>query len=736
MAALDAASTSKILVVVGGPGWGKTTAVVAWMARRRSTWLSVGPVHASVERLSRDLLRALRHRLPGLPAELVTTTAYGDDHDGPTRVEAIVGLIGGLLDVYLDEELVLVVDDLHELPPGSDGARLIEGLCKRSPAHLRLVLVTRQGVPFAPVARVIDTEHLAFTPQEVAALVRPEHAGSVESIWSRTAGWPAAVFLYLEALNSGRKLTPDRLGRSGDLVLADLAGEVVAGETESIRALLRTVALLDKVTAALCTALGHGDAAPVLAELVRRGLLTTANGDQSAWSVPEPIRDVLVGGLDPVDEVPAIRRQAAVFCERVGQHAEALRHLVAAELWDDVAKLLLRRDEQIVAGGDVAAVQDAVDKLRIDHTSDPRLYLVQGYARQLRGDWLGALDSYRPAVGDGAVHACMAWRMGQLYYLTGQIERAVELFGRTERVEPATLDEVRLLSLASRWFRETGDPEQAKALAVRSAAAAEQCGGHTAQALSLRALGLLAAYDGDPVGRDRHYGKALDHALRADHQLLQLTIRADRAWLMVEENYPAEALREIDDAMRVAQQAGLTGYEPTVLSIRARALAKLGRFDEALADAATGQTLSGGVSAARDAVLGLLVRGEVHRRRGQPGQAQAYLDEALHLVDGIGIANPIYVLALASLARVRAVDDLVAARALAETALERSASLALCRVQALLSRGWVALLAGDRHVARADAIAARAIAGQRRDRAGLADSLQLAALSAADGRSA
>lgn len=738
VAALDAAVTHKIVTVVAGPGWGKTTSVAAWAARRRACWLSLGDADLSVERLSTGVLRAVRQRLPGLPTELVTTTAHGEGEDGAARAEAIVDLICGLLDAHLDEPMVLVLDDVGMLSPGSEGARLIEGICVRSPESLHLVLLTRNELPFpaagvGPV-REIDSRDLAFTRPEVAALVGPgRDPGLADSVWTRTGGWPAAVLLYLEALSSGFDLPLERLGGSGSQVLADMAATVLSGEPEPTRSLLRTIAVLGRVDLGLCVELGYADAGELLPELARRGLLGTENGDRPTWSAPEPIRELLTAD---VADVSAIRHRAAVYFEKVGAHAAALRHLVAAERWDDVAQLLLRRDEQLIATGDIAAVLAAVEQLFADDIGDRQLYLVWGYARQQRGDWLGALSCYRQVVGDGSVHACLAWRMGQLYDLTGQTDKAVELFERTTFGDESTLDETRLLSLAVRWFRERGDQPRAAALAARSAAAAARCGGHTAQAWSHLAYGLLAAHDGDRVASETAYGQALEHARRAGHRQLELTIRAERAWFMAEGAAPAEALHEIDEVMSLGRQAGLTGYEPYCLSISAMAKAKLGRFDEALADAGQSQDMWNGMGASRDVIWGLVVLGDLHRRRGEPGQAQAFLDEALYLGANNGVAQPQRVLALATLARIRAADDPDAAWLLAVQAVRCAEELQLWRVQAVLARGWVALLAGDREQARADAADARAWAGQRRDRAGLADALQLAALSSADPRAA
>ncbi|MFI6099347.1 BTAD domain-containing putative transcriptional regulator [Lentzea sp. NPDC051213] len=692
-ATLDAAAAHKVVVVKAGPGWGKTTSVAAWAATRRACWLGVG-ADTSLERLSRGLLRALRQRLPRLPAELITTTA---------QVDAVASLVCGLLDVHLDEPVVLVVDDAGALAPGSDGARLVEALCLRTPEEFRLVLLTRGELGFALPASVceINSWQLAFSDQEVAALVGTDAAAVVRE---RTGGWPAAVTLYRETL------PPERF-EDGD-VLVQLAASALAGESEPTLDLVRTIAMLGRASTALCVALGFTDVRETLPELARRGLLSVENGEDPAWSVLEPIRELFSRYTDDTE----FRLRAAVFCERTGAHAEALRHLVEAQRWDLVAQLLLRKDEQIVAGGDADAVLAAVARLEID---DPRLYLVWGFARQHKGDWLGALHCYEQAAEE-VLRPRLSWRMGQLHDLTGQTERAVDLFERTVFDEAASLDEVRLLSLAVRWFRETGRHEQARELASRCALAAQRCGGHTAFAWSSKAFGLLAAYDGDRVAGEMHFGQAVDRARRAGNRMLELTIRAERAWFLAAETGAAEALTEVDEVLVLGRQAGLTGHEPHCLTIRALAGARLGRFDEALADAATGQAMWNH--------LGLVIRAEVHRRRGEPGQAQAFLDEALAMPG----TSSLQVFAKATLARILAGEDVAKASRLADEAVVASENLRVWQVPALLARGWVALLAGDRESARADAATARALAGRRRDKAGLADSLQLAAATSAD----
>jgi DNA-binding SARP family transcriptional activator len=116
---------------------------------------------------------------------------------------------------------------------------------------------------------------------------------------------------------------------------------------------------------------------------------------------------------------------------------------------------------------------------------------------------------------------------------------------------------------------------------------------------------------------------------------------------------------------------------------------------------------------------------DVHRTRGQLARARAAYEEALTLADPhhdvFGLSS-----ALTGLARVTAADDLAFARECAARAMELGEGLRA--IPALLTRGWVELIGGDRERASADANQAVVAARIRRDDPGLAEALTLAVL--------
>jgi hypothetical protein len=82
------------------------------------------------------------------------------------------------------------------------------------------------------------------------------------------------------------------------------------------------------------------------------------------------------------------------------------------------------------------------------------------------------------------------------------------------------------------------------------------------------------------------------------------------------------------------------------------------------------------------------------------------------------------------LARIAAANDLEAALGWADRAVELGENL--YRVPALLARGWVQLMGGDRQAASADADQAAVAARQRRNDLGLAEAITLSVLASND----
>ncbi len=255
-------------------------------------------------------------------------------------------------------------------------------------------------------------------------------------------------------------------------------------------------------------------------------------------------------------------------------------------------------------------------------------------------------------------------------------------------------------------------------------ARARRSGDDRALAAAHTVLALVAAHDGDRLANDTHYLRALDHAERAGDVLQIIRIRLNRGSRLNEEGFHDEAIAELDLAIGLADLGGYGSFKAIALCNRGEARGALGHIDEALDDVQ-------GSKAIFQRMGSLLVSyplgqaGDLHAARGQTALAYAAYTEAVDVARRSGDLQGL-VPALGGLARLVAVDDPERARALADEAVAASGG-GLGETGALLAQAWVAHAAGDVAGAREVADRAVAIARDRRDRAAVAEAVELRA---------
>ena len=263
---LDEAERRRLTSIVAGPGFGKSTLIASVATERGWHWYLVDSGDHSVNSFARGLADALEVE--------VGEDAFTGSEDS-SRSEALAAVLTQALEEETASDQVLVLDDVHELGHEGVAAMLLERLVRQAPPELHLVLASRDEPPF-PIDRLrgqgqvldVDAAMLTFTGDEVAGVVGERARDPIHEL---TAGWPAAVQLTAEMLQSvpedERARTLAELGRSGDHLGSYLAREVLEREPDEVRELLRIAAEFDRFSPELCEAVG---AAPP-AELRRQG---------------------------------------------------------------------------------------------------------------------------------------------------------------------------------------------------------------------------------------------------------------------------------------------------------------------------------------------------------------------------------------------------------------------------------------------------------------------------------
>ena len=214
IALLDGTLGARLLLLSAPPGFGKTTALVDWLAASgtRCAWLSLDAADNDPVRFLRYLWAAVANVAADGASSLV----------GDGRAADVPEAIGEVATILADrpDPSLLVLDDYH-LIEAAEVQRAVSILLDRLPAQAHLVIATRVD-PALPLARLrargelleVRADALRFTSEEARSFFA-ERMGlalsdaDVETLVARTEGWPAVLQLAgLSLTGRGWRLEP------------------------------------------------------------------------------------------------------------------------------------------------------------------------------------------------------------------------------------------------------------------------------------------------------------------------------------------------------------------------------------------------------------------------------------------------------------------------------------------------------------------------------------------------
>ncbi|MEV0458711.1 BTAD domain-containing putative transcriptional regulator [Catellatospora methionotrophica] len=693
------------LLVTAAPGFGKSWLVRSWLADHLPTWA-----------------------------------------DGDTDLSTVGGW--------------LVVDDLPPLDHAAASA--LAARLDRLPAATRAVLVSRTPWPgrLPADSAVLDAHDLTL-PEPTVGRVLAEQYGLdspdlARAVHELTAGWPSLVHLAGRHLQTGTLAT---LCAPGTPLHGYAAEHVLAHLPVPQRRLLGRLGELETACEELVGPRERG----TLRLLARTGLVVPAGAPPGAygltsaphWLRPVPALAAVARQREPLAAATRRRLHADAAAWHAGQRiwAQAIRHRLRSGDLAATAELLHEHGSAAVAAGGAGEVIDAVTALstgpdaarganadgqtastpspdahgRGDDPSrrpEVSLLLLHGEALAVTGRLDEALACLTPlAASRDTLEPGLAWRLGQTYYSRAEHRAAFDALtrGRLDRAD--TVDEALLLSWTAAAYWSVGDRDACHDHALRARDAAAATGDDRALAAAHVALALHAALAGDRAGNTEQYAIALGHAEAARDAVQAARIRSNRLSQLLEEARFPQALAESVDAVAAAEASGNATALTVALVNRSEALSRMGLLDEAERCGERALAISQRAGSGKTAYA-LTILGDVRARRGQRSLARAAYEEAVRAADTDGMQQ-CFVPAMAGLACLVAYDDPATARRHAETAAARANGPLATR--ALLAVGWTAVAAGDGAAATEAADRAESSARLHRDRAGLAEALELRA---------
>lgn len=159
--ALDEQTERPLTVVCAPAGYGKTTALATWLARRKRpfAWVSLDTADDDPRRLVAHLLAVLRHHRPA------AASAERSLGDGEDLIDTVIPLAGAAIDTNGDDGLVIVLDDFDAVtaPAGKSKAFRLTARALRGTTGTKVNRATASS-PDARTKRAKRTVRVAGSP--------------------------------------------------------------------------------------------------------------------------------------------------------------------------------------------------------------------------------------------------------------------------------------------------------------------------------------------------------------------------------------------------------------------------------------------------------------------------------------------------------------------------------------------------------------------------------------------
>jgi LuxR family maltose regulon positive regulatory protein len=580
VAAVREAENARLILISAPAGAGKTTLLASWYSdrdeQRPFAWLSLDDHDNDPVRFWGEILAALRTVAPG----------FGKGVDAALRAPgaditelAVPMLVNAL--VELDERVVLVLDDYHEIA-NTDIHRSVEFLIDYLPASTQIALASRSDPPFA-LARLraraelveLRVDDLRLTTEEAAALLNGSmnlglEEGQVRALQQHTEGWAAGLQLVGLSLGGRAERAQYIASFAGDdrQIVDYLAVEVLDRQSPERREFLLASSVLERICASLCDAvLGIRNSARVLADLERANLfLVPLDASRTWYRYHHLFRDLLQHELrlSHPELIGALHERACQWHAAEGLIPEAIRHATAAGDHAQAAELIAASWLTYVNRGQLETVDAWTATLpREVANTDARLclarawmLLVLGRPEEVEAEVRAAERCELPGPmrdGSRSVQSSAAMVRTSARLLLGDVSAARETADLAAQLEPDTAAPWRpivtnALGMTAYW---SGATERAIESFRETVSAAKAVGNNTA---AIYALGYLAAISAERA----EYSEAGDLAQSA--LSLARCNDLDEHWVTVMVHYAAgECARVQGDliAARTAIERGL-----------------------------------------------------------------------------------------------------------------------------------------------------------------------------------
>jgi len=350
--------------VCAGPGWGKTTVVAEFLAAtdRAAAWYDLDPPDADIALFFQYLVQAVRQIAPDFGQSTLNMLRSG----AGTRPEQLADLFLYELSEAVEQELIIVLDNLHYIFAADWSATVLYRLLPLLPEKVHLIMMARVAPSFT-FSRLrskqgmdqIDDRALAFTRAEANALLGGvlDNADRIDKLLAWTQGWVAGLQIIRQALEADEALREQEIETiitySETEIFDYFAKKVYSAKPPEMRSLLMRSSLPERITPeTLKEAFGLEVTSEQLQGLVRENIfLSRVATSTDTFIYHRLFRDFLLKRLEEEtshEERIEMRRRLAHYYWARENWEPALYHFFDAGDERSAAEVLLAAQRQLL----------------------------------------------------------------------------------------------------------------------------------------------------------------------------------------------------------------------------------------------------------------------------------------------------------------------------------------------------------------------------------------------------
>lgn len=356
----------KSVFIRADAGYGKTWLIKDFIdtvsPHHIKIWYSFSKSQSEILRLVQDIASDVYEQSKTVGVKTMQLAKQREKETGAiARPNESLSLLLNEMTTATDLSFILILEDLHNITDDVVHSTIV-ALLESRPQNLQVILTSRNSLPLSQVKLAmhghlltLEQSDLAFDLEEIReylasikkAILSPKQIGMLHR---RTEGWPAALSLGREFLESGASNIQEISGKLSGFegnIYSFFAEEVYRSFSNDTKTILKRLSIARSITPDIVDLFsGRSDGGQVLKDLSGQNtFLVEVNNEKNRkrYQLHTLFAEFLETKLideEGIKAVSLVHRQLARFYLQNGEHFRATEHAIDGEDWQIAVKSL------------------------------------------------------------------------------------------------------------------------------------------------------------------------------------------------------------------------------------------------------------------------------------------------------------------------------------------------------------------------------------------------------------